>query len=86
MNKFDNTKVNKTKIKMREISEMFCNSTNLPAPHNTNHLVSKTWLTNFYKIEQVYFNMHKNFYNVEDENMCEYVALQNGDKEGFPPW
>ena len=71
---------------MREISDMFCNSTNLPTPHNTNHMVSKTWLTNVYELEQVYFNMHQNFTKTQAENIGEYVDLQNDDTEMFPPW
>ena len=71
---------------MRQISDMFCNSTNLPTPQNTNHMVSKTWLTNVYELEQVYFDMHQNFTNVEVDNMGEYEDLQDDDKERFPPW
>ena len=71
---------------MREISEMFCNSTNLPTLHNSNHMVSKTWLTNVYELEQVYFNMHQNFTKTQAENIGEYEDLQNDDTEIFPPW
>ena len=70
---------------MREISDMFCNSTNLPTPHNTDQMVSKTWLTNVYKLEQVYFNMHENFTNIEQENMGEYEDLLDEDQKGIPP-
>ena len=49
-------------------------------------MVSKTWLTNVYELEQVYFNMHQNFTNVEQENMGEYDNLQDDDHAGFPPW
>ena len=70
---------------MREISDMFCNSTNLPTPHNTDHMVSKTWLTNVYKLEQVYFNMRENFTNIKQENMGEYEDLLDEDQKGFPP-
>ena len=71
---------------MRQISNMFCNSSNLPTSQNTNHMVSKTWLTNVYELEQVYFNMHQNFTNVELENIGEYDDLQDDDRESFPPW
>ena len=71
---------------MIEISDMFCNSTNLPTPHNSNHMVYKAWLTNVYELEQVYFNMHENFTNVENENTGEYEDLLDKDQEGFPPW
>ena len=71
---------------MREISDMFCNSTSLVTPQNTNHMVSKTWLTNVYELEQVYFDMHENFTNVEKVNIGEYEDLLDEDQEGFPPW
>ena len=49
-------------------------------------MVSITWLTNVYELEQVYFNMHENFTNVENENIGEYEDLLDKDQEGFPPW
>jgi hypothetical protein len=49
-------------------------------------MVSKTWLTNVYELEQVYFNVHQNFTNVELENIGEYDDLQDDDRESFPPW
>ena len=70
---------------MREFSDMFCNSTNLTTPRKTNHMVSKTWLTNVYELEQVYYDMHENFTNVEQENMGEYEDLLDEDQKGFPP-
>ena len=71
---------------MREFSDMFCNSTNLPSPHNSNHMVSKTWLTNVYELEQVYFDMHENFTNIEKETMGEYEDLLDENQHGFPLW
>ena len=71
---------------MQGISEMFCNSSHSPIINTNNHMVSSNWLTNVYELEEVYFNIHENFTDVEEDTVDLYENFPEEETEGFPPW